>query len=199
MAARVPVLRQHHMRESRGQAIDQRHDLVAARHRQPAARTEVVLDVDDQQDVAIADRRTCSVIAGRFRCCARRSVDLGGELDQRVRHLDRIGCARFEPAQRLGQPLEIVRGPRADVAQASAGADAPAVLHHGLRSEARRPARRSRATGHRRTCGRPGHSAARPACGRARSPCRSSACGAAGRHIPGACRRSRAPARPTTW
>ena len=53
MAARMPILRQHHMGKLRGQAIDQRHDLVAAGHREAAARTEVVLDVDDQQDILV--------------------------------------------------------------------------------------------------------------------------------------------------
>ena len=54
MAARVPILGQRDMRKTRGQAIEQRHDLVAARDRKLAARAEVVLNIDDQQNVAIA-------------------------------------------------------------------------------------------------------------------------------------------------
>ena len=44
------------------------------------------------------------------------------------------------------------------------------------------------------SCGRRADSAAKPACGRARCPCRAHACGAPIRHIPPACRRSRAQA-----
>ena len=51
MARRVPVLRQHDMAEAFRNAIDHRHDPVAFRHGQRAARTEIVLHVDDQQHV----------------------------------------------------------------------------------------------------------------------------------------------------
>jgi len=51
----MPVLREHHMREAFGQTIDQRHHLVAMRNRQRPAGTEVVLDIDHQQRIAIAD------------------------------------------------------------------------------------------------------------------------------------------------
>src|SRR5688500_4340132 len=40
MAARVPVLRQHDVLEARGEAVDQRHDLVAPGHGERAPRTE---------------------------------------------------------------------------------------------------------------------------------------------------------------
>ena len=50
VTARVPVLRQHNVREARAEAIDERHDLIAVRHGQRAARHEVVLHVDDDQD-----------------------------------------------------------------------------------------------------------------------------------------------------
>ena len=62
MAARMPVLGQDHVAEARGQAVDDRHDLVAARHGERAARAEIVLDVDDEQDVLLADR-SLSVMA----------------------------------------------------------------------------------------------------------------------------------------
>ena len=59
----MPILRQHHVREPLGQPVDQRHDLVPARDRQPPAGTEVVLDVDDDEDIAVADRRSSRVIS----------------------------------------------------------------------------------------------------------------------------------------
>ena len=69
MAARVPVLGQHHVLEPLAEQVDERHHLVAARHRKLAARTEVVLHVDDQQDVGIGDL----VSHGRVpSCCAKR-------------------------------------------------------------------------------------------------------------------------------
>ena len=71
MAARVPILGQHHVLEARGQAVDQRHDLVAARHRKAAAGAEIVLDVDHQQDVAVADVMLFSPW-GAPSCCASR-------------------------------------------------------------------------------------------------------------------------------
>src|SRR5438876_7976898 len=55
VAGRVPILRQHHLAETPGEAIDDRHDVVAMRDGKLAARTEVVLDVDDQQDVAVSN------------------------------------------------------------------------------------------------------------------------------------------------
>ena len=46
------------MCEASGQTNDQRNHLVSTRDRQRPARTEVVLDIDDQQSVAIADGET---------------------------------------------------------------------------------------------------------------------------------------------
>jgi len=46
------------MCEASGQTIDQRNHLVSTRNRQRAAGTEVVLDIDDQQRVAVADGET---------------------------------------------------------------------------------------------------------------------------------------------
>ena len=57
MAARMPVLGQHHVAESRGHPVDDRHHLVAARHRQRAAGAEVVLHVHHDEDVVVAERR----------------------------------------------------------------------------------------------------------------------------------------------
>ena len=48
VAGRVPVLRQDHVPEAAGETIDGRYDLVAVRNGKLSARTEVVLDVDNQ-------------------------------------------------------------------------------------------------------------------------------------------------------
>jgi hypothetical protein len=42
------------MREALAQPVDDRYDLVAARHRQAAAGAEIVLHVDDDQHVLVA-------------------------------------------------------------------------------------------------------------------------------------------------
>src|SRR5262249_1308132 len=49
---RMPVLGQDHVAETPRQPVDDRHHLVAARHGERAARTEVVLDVDNDENVA---------------------------------------------------------------------------------------------------------------------------------------------------
>src|SRR6266436_7008728 len=67
VAGRMPILRQHHVPEARCDAIDDRHDFVAARNGKLAARTEVILDGDHQQDVAFADRDR---VGHRFASCA---------------------------------------------------------------------------------------------------------------------------------
>src|SRR6516165_6230316 len=78
MAGWMPILRQHHVLEPRGQPIDHRHDLIAARNREASFGTEVVLDVDNQKDVLVADRKLCghagtlSCAAKRLSCCAKR-------------------------------------------------------------------------------------------------------------------------------
>ena len=57
VAGWVPVLRQHHAVESRGEAVDDRHDLVAARNGKRAAGAKIVLHVDDDEDVVAVDDR----------------------------------------------------------------------------------------------------------------------------------------------
>ena len=47
------------------------HDLIAARNREAALGTEVVLDIDDQQNILIADREI-SGHAGTLSCGAKR-------------------------------------------------------------------------------------------------------------------------------
>jgi hypothetical protein len=58
MPARMPVLRQHNMGKLCCQRVDHGHDFVAARHREAAARAKIMLDVDNQEDVVLADRET---------------------------------------------------------------------------------------------------------------------------------------------
>jgi hypothetical protein len=43
------------MLEPRGQAVNERHDLVAARYRQFSARAEIVLKINDQEHILVAD------------------------------------------------------------------------------------------------------------------------------------------------
>ncbi len=64
VVGRVPVLRQHHMRERLGQPVDHRHDLVAVRHGERAAGHEVVLHIDHQQAIAVAE----ASLHGRVHC-----------------------------------------------------------------------------------------------------------------------------------
>ncbi len=53
--ARVPILRQHDMGERRGEAVDERHDLIAARNGKRTAGHEIILHVDNEQHIARAD------------------------------------------------------------------------------------------------------------------------------------------------
>ena len=53
----MPVLRQHDMTKARRQTIDDRDDLVAVGHRERAARTKIVLHVNDDQNLVAADGR----------------------------------------------------------------------------------------------------------------------------------------------
>jgi hypothetical protein len=53
MAARVPVLRQDDMSEFDGQPVDRGNNLVAMRHRECAVGTEIVLNIDDDEDIAV--------------------------------------------------------------------------------------------------------------------------------------------------
>jgi hypothetical protein len=53
----MPVLRKHDVSKPFRHCIDQGHDFVAARHCQAAAETEVVLDVDDEKRIVLANRQ----------------------------------------------------------------------------------------------------------------------------------------------
>src|SRR3546814_10942465 len=54
MVRRVPVLGQQDMRELPAEPIGERHDLVAAGYGERAIRAKVVLQVDGQENVAVA-------------------------------------------------------------------------------------------------------------------------------------------------
>ena len=58
MTARMPILRQYDVGEFCRQRVDQRHDFIAARHREAAARAKVILDVDHEEHVVFANRQT---------------------------------------------------------------------------------------------------------------------------------------------
>ena len=110
MPARMPVLRQHDVRKSGRQAVDQRHDLVAARHRQAPP---------GQKSFWMSTTSSTSLLAdghvffhdGHLSLLHQPAIDLGGEFDQRIRDVNRIGGIRFEFAQRLGQPLQFALRP----------------------------------------------------------------------------------------
>ncbi len=53
VAGRVPVLGQDDVPELAHQAVDHGHDLVAIGNGERPARAEIVLNVDDQQEIAV--------------------------------------------------------------------------------------------------------------------------------------------------
>src|SRR5262245_53576705 len=73
MARRMPILGQHDLREALGETIDQGNYLVPVRDRQPSARTEVILNVNDDQDIVIAERDSLRAQASCSSSCRRRS------------------------------------------------------------------------------------------------------------------------------
>ena len=54
MPRRMPVLGQHHMLETVGQAVNDVDHLIAAGHRETASGTEVILHIDDDQNVGFS-------------------------------------------------------------------------------------------------------------------------------------------------
>src|SRR5260370_38788682 len=51
----MPIVGQHDMAEAHGEPIDDRHDRVAVGDRERAAGAEIVLHVDDQQQIVVAN------------------------------------------------------------------------------------------------------------------------------------------------
>ena len=97
MPRRMPVLRQHDVLEILGQRVDQRHDLVAARHRQRAARTEIILHVDDDQRLFHAALRFAIKLTEKM---ALRQLPIAAR-----RRDATVRVARFENPPALNSPL----------------------------------------------------------------------------------------------
>ncbi len=55
MSRRMPILCQHDIFKVFRQLVDDRHNLIAARHGKRAAGAEIVLYVDHDEDVTVAD------------------------------------------------------------------------------------------------------------------------------------------------
>src|SRR5438067_206811 len=55
----MPILREHDVAEVFREPVDDRYDFIALRHSKCAAGTEVVLHIDYNEDVAVADRISC--------------------------------------------------------------------------------------------------------------------------------------------
>lgn len=55
VSCRMPVLREDDVAEMRGETIDEGHDFIATRHGQCTVGTEIVLYVDDDKGVVVAD------------------------------------------------------------------------------------------------------------------------------------------------
>ena len=55
MPGRMPILCEDHAAEIFRKPVDDRHNFIAARHSHSAARTEVVLHIDHDEDIAVAD------------------------------------------------------------------------------------------------------------------------------------------------
>ena len=134
----MPVLREDDVAELRAKPVDDRHDLIAARYGERAVRTKIVLHVDDDQNVAVADCVSCGQFCLRsFLSCvlilvrhilvrhglAKRSaaadaaVDQRGELDQIGADFHRIVGVRLKPLQWFRQAFKIALGARADVVE----------------------------------------------------------------------------------
>ena len=55
VARRMPVLGQRDMSEALGETVDDRHHGIAVGHRERAAGAEIVLHIDDQQQIVVAN------------------------------------------------------------------------------------------------------------------------------------------------
>jgi hypothetical protein len=55
MSGRMPILGEDDVAEVFAKPVDDRHDFIAARHGECAVRTEIVLHVDDDENVAVGD------------------------------------------------------------------------------------------------------------------------------------------------
>ena len=133
MSGRMPILREDDIAEVLRKSIDDRHDLIAARHRKRAVRTKIVLHVDHDEDVAVAGCVSCGQFCLRFFLSsatalrqrsrpAKPTVNLLGERDQVFADLDRIIGVRLKPPQWFRQAFEIALGAGADFVKRGRGA-----------------------------------------------------------------------------
>src|SRR5262249_25492190 len=108
--------------EMLGETIDERHDFITTRYGQRAVGTEVVLYVDHDKGIVVADGvshgQICLLVflsrrrryAAANSVAARAGVNVCGELDQVVADLHRIYDSRREPPQLFRQAFELTFG-----------------------------------------------------------------------------------------
>src|SRR5215468_11095527 len=162
----MPILRQHHVAEPRGQRIDQRHDLVAARNRETSLGTEIVLDVDNQEDVLVADRELFSH-GGTLSCGAKRmSTSVASRVSASA---IRTGYAPSDSSRRKGSGSRARSAATRARTSASVGEGATrrpsrmtgwisgSPLCSSLSIDSISPAMRPSGVSRRQTCLRPGH------------------------------------------
>ena len=119
----MPVLCQHDMTEARRQTIDDRNDFVALGHRQRAARTKIVLHIDDDQNFVAADGR--AFVHGFANLSFHRlqtTIKLGRKRFEFIGDLDRISHGWIERTQGLRQSLQLALGMATGCRQATAPA-----------------------------------------------------------------------------
>ena len=120
MVGWMPVLGEHNVVEPLGQTIDHRNNFVPARHRQTSPRAEVILDVDDDQDVAMAHGNLLAHL-GLSLLFRQTVVKLRGGVHQGLSNLHRVFCAWLELAQWRGQTLQLTRRTFSDLVESLRG------------------------------------------------------------------------------
>ena len=91
----MPILRQHDIAKACGEAINDWHHFVATRHCQCAARTEIVLHVDDNERVVKTDVLLCKRAHGAHSSSFLDApIDICGESVKLARNFYRIDLCR---------------------------------------------------------------------------------------------------------
>jgi hypothetical protein len=101
MVGWMPILGKHDVVEPLGETIDRRNNFVTARHRQTSPRAEVILNVDDDQDVALAHGNLLAH-PGLSLLFRQTAVKLCGGVYQGLSNLHLVCCAWLERAQWRG-------------------------------------------------------------------------------------------------
>src|SRR5262249_22634474 len=98
MSRRMPVLGQHDVGESAGKAVDDGHDLIPARNREPAVGAKIFLHVDHEENIAVvgADRH------GAPPDFARRRSTSAARRSSASATITGYGSARASPRNGLG-------------------------------------------------------------------------------------------------